>query len=99
MGIWNAIKDRLKQKEEIYTPQREAIDRRHDALQRQLSYYQKKKEIPMMERRIKEYEKEVYGNTLRTRDENNIMKVPNYFKVQHQQTSRRNMLKQRRGML
>lgn len=80
MGIWDKIKDRLKQKEEIYTPQREAIDRRHDALQRQISYYEKKRQIPLMEQRVKQYDREVYGNAFRTRDENNILKVPNHFK-------------------
>ena len=98
MGIWNAIKDRLKQKEEIYTPQREAIDRRHDALQRQLSYYEKKRQIPLMEQRVHEYEKSVYGNTMRTKDENNILKVPNYFKGQQVKRPQQRRV-QRRGMI
>jgi len=96
MGIWDKIKDRLKQKEEIYNPQREAIDRRHDALQRQISYYEKKRQIPLMEQRVHDYEKHVYGNTMHTRDENNILKVPNYFKGQQVRQQRR---VQRRGMI
>ena len=80
--VWTDIfkKAFTKKEPEIYTPQREAIDRRHDALQRQVSYYQKKKEIPMMEARLKQMEKEQYGNTMRTKDGNNILKVPNHFK-------------------
>jgi len=30
-----------KKEPEVYTPQRESIDRRHDALLRQKSYYEK----------------------------------------------------------
>jgi hypothetical protein len=80
MSILENVKKMFQKREEIYTPQREHIDRRHDALQRQLSYYQKKREIPIMERRIQMYEKEVYGSTMHTKDSNNILKVPYAFK-------------------
>jgi hypothetical protein len=80
MAIIDRIKQAFSKKEEMYTPQREAIDRRHDALQRQLSYYEKKAEIPVMEAKVKAQEKEVYGNSFRTKDEHNIVKVPNHFK-------------------
>ena len=83
MGIGNLFKGMFKKKEpEIYNPQREFIDRRHDALQRQISFYQKKREIPMMEAKIKQMEKQQFGNGFNTPDENNILKVPNYFKSQ-----------------
>lgn len=81
MGIMNVVKGMFRKREaEVYTPQREYIDRRHDALQRQMNYYQKKREIPMMEARIKQMEKEQFGNGFRTQDKNNILKTPNHFK-------------------
>ena len=95
MTIIDKIKGMFQKKEpEVYTPQREAIDRRHDNLQRQMSFYKKKYEIPIMERKIKEYEKRVYGDGFKTRDENNILKVPNYFKQQNNFK-----LQKRRGMI
>jgi len=80
---WKEMGKKLfaKKETEVYTPQREYIDRRHDNLQRQLSFYQKKKDIPIMEAKIKTMEKEVYGNGFKTTDNNNILKVPNHFSL------------------
>ena len=84
MGFGSFIKGMFAKKEpEIYTPQREYIDRRHDGLQRQMSYYEKKRQIPIMEARIKQMEKEQYGNGFRTPDSQNILKTPNHFKQQN----------------
>lgn len=78
-----------KREPEIYTPQREYIDRRHDALQRQLSFYKKKAEIPRMEARIKQYEKEVYGNGIKEKDCHNILKAKNHFAGRYEYKWRR----------
>jgi len=84
MTMMDVVKNVFRKKEaEVYTPQREHIDRRHDALQRQMSYYQKKREIPMMEAKIKQMEKEHFGTTMHTKDSNNILKVPNMIKTKN----------------
>lgn len=78
--IGKKIFSKKDQEPEVYTPQREYIDRRHDNLQRQLSFYQKKRDIPIMEAKIKALENEVYGNGFKTTNDTNIMKTPNHFK-------------------
>lgn len=80
MGLIDLAKRTFTKKEpEVYTPQREAIDRRHDALLRQRSFYEKKAQIPELEAEIKAYEKKVYGNGITTPDNQNIMKARNVF--------------------
>lgn len=84
MAFMDTIKKMFARKEEgPYQPKREYVDRRHDNLQRQISFYQKKKEIPLMEAKIKAMEKEVYGNGMKTPANGNILKVPNYFKAKN----------------
>lgn len=84
MGFKEILKGMFVKKEpEVYTPQREHIDRRHDALQRQMSFYEKKRQIPIMEAKIKQYEKQIYGNGFKTPDSQNILKTPNHFKQQN----------------
>jgi len=92
---WKDIGKKIFAKKEVeeYTPQREYIDRRHDALQRQMSFYEKKQQIPIMEKRIKELEKDVFGNGFKTDDKNNILKCPYYYK-----DGPRQGLGKRRGM-
>lgn len=81
MGFKEILKGMFAKKEpEVYTPQREYIDRRHDALQRQVSFYEKKRQIPIMEARVKQMEREQFGNGFKTLDKNNILKTPNHFK-------------------
>jgi hypothetical protein len=81
MGLKDMMSKMFAKKEpEIYNPQREYIDRRHDALLRQMSFYEKKRQIPIMEAKIHNYEKTVYGNTLHVDDAHNILKTPNNFK-------------------
>lgn len=84
MTFMDIMKKMVSKKEpEVYTPQREYIDRRHDNLQRQMSFYEKKRQIPIMEARIKQMEREQFGNGLKPNDSNSILKAPNHFKARN----------------